>query len=364
MPDVIEVIGQGETKSSVRLENGMAVDLRLVKEREFPFALAYFTGSKEHNIRMRQRARDRGLSLNEYGLFPLDDDGAGSVGCESEEDLFEALGMRYVPPELREDAGEFEALETGGLPSLVVEDDLRGVLHNHSTWSDGADTIEDMARAARAMGYEYIGLSDHSQSAFYAHGLKPDDVLRQIEEIDEVNEKLSGIHVLKGIESDILPDGRLDYDEDILGRLDFVIASVHGHFGLSQARQTERCILAVQNPFTSVLGHPTGRLLLAREGFDVDLRAVIDAAAESGCAIELNANPQRLDLDWRELRYAARQGAPISIGPDAHRTDGLRDIRYGIAVARKGWLTAKNVLNHLDLAALQRHLAQQRQRRD
>ncbi|HKK73131.1 MAG TPA: DNA polymerase/3'-5' exonuclease PolX [Candidatus Krumholzibacteria bacterium] len=358
MDAVAEVIGSGDTKTSVRLDTGIQVDLRTVTPRQFPFALHYFTGSKEHNTRMRQRAKDRGLKLNEYGLFPTGSD--ASLELDSEDAIFEALDLHPIPPELREDMGEFDAAEQGDLPPLVEEADIRGVLHNHTTWSDGAHSVREMAEAARAMGYQYLGLSDHSQSAFYAHGLKPDAILRQHEEIDEVNASFDDFVVLKGIESDILPDGSLDYDDDVLERMDFVVASVHGHFGLKPEDQTKRCIRAVQNPFTSILGHPTGRLLLARDGFEMDLEAVIEAAVEVDCALELNANPHRLDLDWRELRHAAKLGARISIGPDAHRTEGLQDVRYGVAVARKGWLRAENVLNALPLDELRAWLRARR----
>lgn len=355
---VEEIIGSGDTKTSVRLDSGINVDLRTVTTTQFPFALHYFTGSKEHNTRMRQRAKDRGLKLNEYGLFPTDSE--ESVDCADEAAIFEALDLHFVPPELREDMGEFDAAESDDLPPLVAEDDIRGVLHNHSTWSDGAHSVREMAEAARAMGFQYLGLSDHSQSAFYAHGLKEDAILRQHEEIDEVNAAMDDFVVLKGIESDILADGSLDYDDDVLERMDFVVASVHGHFGMSREDQTKRCIRAVQNPYTSILGHPTGRLLLGRDGFDIDLRAVIEAAAEVDCALELNANPHRLDLDWRELRFATRQGARISIGPDAHRTEGLSDLRYGVAVARKGWVQAGDVLNALELDDLRSWLRDRR----
>lgn len=341
MDGVAEVIGSGETKTSVRLDNGLQVDLRTVTEAQFPFALHYFTGSKEHNTHVRQIAKDRGLKLNEYGLF----EGDTSVSCADEAEVFSALGLAWVEPEMREDRGEIEAAAAGELPELIRFEDLRGALHNHSTWSDGADSIRDMALAARALDLEYFGISDHSRTAVYAHGLSADDIARQHDEIDELNASLDGIVILKGIESDILPDGDLDYPEEVLATLDFVVASVHGQFGLPQAKQTERCIRAVQNPFASVLGHPTGRLLLGREGFDIDLRAVIDAAAEAGTAIEFNANPHRLDLDWRELRYATGQGCLVSIAADAHRVAGLSDLRFGVAVARKGWVTAPQVLN-------------------
>jgi len=357
--DVEDVIGSGDTKTSVRLASGIQVDLRVVPDAAFPFALHYFTGSKEHNTVLRQRAKDRSLRLNEYGLFPVGDDGdvgEESLPAQDEADIFEALGLKYLEPEMREDRGEIEAAEKGELPELIEVEDIRGALHNHSTWSDGANSIAEMAEAARALGWQYFGLSDHSQSAFYAHGLSPDDVLRQHEEIDELNAKWDDFVILKGIESDILPDGSLDYEEDILERFDFVVASVHGNFGLDRKKQTQRCVAAVQNPFARVLGHPTGRLLLAREGFDLDMEEVLGAAADSGCAVELNANPHRLDLDWRELRKAKKLGVTISIGPDAHRAEGLADIRFGVALARKGWLEPADVLNTAKLDALRRRL--------
>jgi len=376
MEEVEEVIARGETKSSVRLETGIQVDLRVVDADQFPFALAYFTGSKEHNIVMRERARARGYKLNEYGLF-VEGNAEGSTGakkkagarprgtvrieegrvvCRSEAEIFAALDLAEIPPELREDRGEFEAAEKGELPTLIGEEDLKGVLHNHSVYSDGAATIEAMAKAARDLGWEYLGISDHSRSAFYASGLSLDEIERQHEEIDELNERLDGITILKGIESDILADGSLDYEDEVLDRFDFVVASVHSRFGLDEVQQTQRCIRAVQNPFTTILGHPTGRLLLARDAFRVDMDAVLDAAADSGCVIELNSNPRRLDLDWRYLHRAATLGILVSIGPDAHRTETLADVRYGVAMARKGWLRASDVLNTRGLEAIRAYL--------
>ncbi len=276
--------------------------------------------------------------------------------CRSEAEIFAALDLAEIPPELREDRGEFEAAEKGELPTLIGEEDLKGVLHNHSVYSDGAATIEAMAKAARDLGWEYLGISDHSRSAFYASGLSLDEIERQHEEIDELNERLDGITILKGIESDILADGSLDYEDEVLDRFDFVVASVHSRFGLDEVQQTQRCIRAVQNPFTTILGHPTGRLLLARDAFRVDMDAVLDAAADSGCVIELNSNPRRLDLDWRYLHRAATLGILVSIGPDAHRTETLADVRYGVAMARKGWLRASDVLNTRGLEAIRAYL--------
>ncbi len=359
LEEVKSVVGTGPTKTSVLLQEGLQVDLRVVREEQFPFALVYFTGSKQHNVALRGRAKLKQLKLNEYGLFPADDSGP-SVPCASEAEVFQALDLAEIPPELREDRGEVAAAEKGRLPELLEESQLRGALHNHSRYSDGAATIEEMALGARELGWEYIGISDHSQSAFYAHGLSPDDLRRQHDEIDELNERLEDIHIFKGIESDILVDGSLDYDEDLLSRFDFVVASVHSRFGLDSKEQTKRCVHAVQNPFTTILGHPTGRLLLARDGFEVDMDIVLEAAAESHCAVELNANPRRLDLDWRLLRRAAVKGIQISIAPDAHRVEGMADLRFGVAMARKGWLGPGEVLNTRKLKDMRAYLAARR----
>jgi len=360
LPQVAEIIAKGETKSSVRLHSGITVDLRVVSEREYPYALHHFTGSAEHNTAMRSRARRMKLKMNEYGLFR----GEKLVRCGDEEEIFEALGLAYIPPELREDQGEIEAAERGELPVLVEESDIKGVIHVHSEYSDGTSSIEELAEACAAMGYSYLGICDHSRSAGYAGGLDEDEVLRQHEEIDALNEKfrsdprMKGFRVLKGIESDILPDGSLDYEERILERFDFVIASVHSKFNMTEAEMTRRIIEAMENPHLSILGHPTGRLLLAREGYPVDMRAVIEAAASLGVAIELNANPHRLDIDWRECRYAKELGVKISINPDAHHAGSISDIRFGVGTARKGWLEARDVVNALPadgfLAALRR----------
>jgi DNA polymerase (family 10) len=359
LEEVKSVVGTGPSKTSVLLQEGLQVDLRVVSEEQFPFALVYFTGSKEHNVALRGRAKSKQLKLNEYGLFPSDDSGP-SVSCASEAEIFQALDLVEIPPELREDRGEVVAAEKDRLPELLEEGQLRGALHNHSRYSDGAATIEEMALGALELGWEYIGISDHSQSAFYAHGLSPDDVRRQHEEIDELNERLDGIYIFKGIESDILVDGSLDYDEDLLSSFDFVVASVHSRFGLDSKEQTKRCVRAVQNPFTTILGHPTGRLLLARDGFEVDIDIVLEAAAENQCAVELNANPRRLDLDWRLLRRAAAKGIQISIAPDAHRVEGMADLRFGVAMARKGWLGRDEVLNARKLKEMRAYLAARR----
>lgn len=345
-PGVETVTGHGETKSSVVLASGMAVDLRVVSEAQFPYALAHFTGSKEHNVVMRQRAKDRKMKLNEYGLFAGEE---RLVPCEDEAALFAALGLPCIPPELREDRGEFEA---DTMPVLIQRQDLLGVMHCHSTYSDGRSSVEEMTSGARTRGYRYIGFADHSQSAVYAGGLTPDDVARQHDEMDRVMEKIEGIRILKGIESDILADGSLDYDEKTLKRFDYVIASVHSKLTMTEREATQRLLAAIRNPHTTMLGHPTGRLLLSREGYPLDLDAIFDACAEQRVAIEINANPHRLDLDWRHVRKASERGVKLCIGPDAHSVDGLDDVEYGLGIARKGWLTKDHLLNCMEAEEL------------
>jgi DNA polymerase (family 10) len=356
---VEEVTGRGPTKCSVRLAAGPSADLRVVAAEQFPFAVVYFTGSKEHNIRLRARAQERGLRLNEYALAR--EDGSGSIACDDEADVYAALDLAWVPPELREDRGELEAAETGSLPDLVERDDLRGVLHCHSSWSDGAATIAEMAEAARARGYGYLGLCDHSQAAAYAGGLDADRVREQHAEIDRVNADLDGaFRVLKGIEVDILPDGTLDFPDDVLASFDLVVASVHSRFGLSEEDQTARVLAALDNPYVDILGHPTGRLLLSRDPYALDLQRVVGAAAERGVAVEVNAHPQRLDLDWENLRYGLARGMKTAIDPDAHDVDGLDVVEYGVGIARKGGCTADDVLNAWPLERLLEHLAARR----
>jgi DNA polymerase (family 10) len=348
---VVEVTGRGETKCSVRLASGLSSDLRVVPEKSFPFALCYFTGSKAHNVALRGRAQKRGLKLNEYALV-RERDGA-EVACADEAAIYEALGLAWIPPELREDRGELEAAEAGTLPDLVEERDLRGILHCHSTWSDGKDSVERMAEAARERGMEYLGLTDHSRSAAYAGGLSVERVREQHAEIDALNAKeTNGFRVLKGIECDILADGALDYPDEVLASFDFVIASVHSRFNLPEKEQTERMVRAVRNPWVDILGHPTGRLLLERDAYPVDLFRVLDAAVEEGVAVEINAHPMRLDLDPPALRYGVPRGMKTSIDPDAHETAGLDDVRWGVGVARRGWCTADDVLNAWPLERL------------
>ena len=355
-PGVKEVTAHGETKSSVRFENGLQADLRVVPAEQFYFALHHFTGSKEHNVAMRHRALGRGLSMSEWGFKAVDAQ-AVAPGATSEEEVFRALGLPWIPPELREGNGEIDAAEAGQLPKLVEFADLRGVFHNHTTESDGDHTLDQMAAAAEAHGWEYLGISDHSKSSFQAGGLDEARLGKQLADIAALN--ASGkyrVRVLAGSEVDILKDGSLDFADDVLGRLDFVVASVHNLFTLDRESQTARLIKAIENEHVDMVGHLTGRLLNKREPYDVDIAKVIDAAAANDTIIELNANPWRLDLDWRWWRRAAEKGVLCSINPDAHHVDQLAFAAHGVRIARKGWLTPAQVLNTRPLPEVLRWL--------
>ena len=347
------VTANGETKVSVVLKSGINADLRIVTSAEYPYALHHFTGSKEHNTAMRGRAKDMGFKMNEYGLFR----GEKNIKCASEEELFAALKLQFIEPELRENMGEIQAAEKNELPKLVEEKDVRGIFHVHTNFSDGGETLENMARAAREMGLQYIGISDHSRSAYYAGGLQIEDIKKQHELIDKLNKKLKPFHIFKGIEADILPDGSLDYDEKTLARFDFVIAAVHSNFNMPAREMTARLKKALQNKYATMLAHPTGRLLLSREPYAVNLEEVIDTAAKFGKAVELNANAHRLDLDWRHCIYAKRKGVKIAINPDAHQIAGLRDVSFGVKIARKGWLSSEDCLNCMSLVRMKEYLA-------
>lgn len=353
LPGLERVLAHGETKSSVILQSGIQCDLRVVTAREFPYALQYFTGSQEHNTAIRGRAKKQGMKLSEYGLFK----GARLVPCQDETELFKRLGLAYIEPELREHMGEIAAAEDGRLPRLIERKDLRGVFHVHTRYSDGAATLEEMTKAAIAQGLEYVGFSDHSQSARYANGMSPETVLRQHREIIEVQRKFPNIRIFKGAEVDILNDGRLDYPDSVLQRLDFVIASVHSGFTMSEAAMTKRILKALAHPRVTFLGHPTGRLLLQREPYAVDMDAVLREAAKLNVVVEINANPMRLDLDWRMMQHAKELGVTFSINPDAHRTDGVADVMFGVGIARKGWLERSDVVNTQPAAAITRWLA-------
>jgi len=360
LPQVATVLAHGPTKASVRLADGVQCDLRGVDDAQYPFALHYFTGSKAHNIAIRKRALARGLTLNEYALTGLD----GPIPCKTEADVFGALGLAEIPPELREDQGEIDLAENGELPVLIEPDDLTGTFHCHTDWSDGSATLAEMAEAARSRGMAYLGIADHSRSAAYAGGLTIERVRAQWAEIDALNRTFGGkFHLFKGTECDILADGSLDYPDELLDGFEYVVASIHSHFSLPREEMTRRLVRAVSNPRVTMLGHPTGRLLLARDGYSVDLDAVIDAAARAGTLIEINANPHRLDLDAVHCRRAQQKGVTIVINPDAHSVGGLDDLEYGVSVARRGWLTKADVWNTGSLATMVRRLAASRGRK-
>lgn len=367
-PGVKEVTAKGETKASVRFESGLQADLRIVPDEQFVFALHHFTGSKDHNVQMRQRALARGLSLSEWGLVPAEGGGTvkekvgraaatGTATVGSEADLFAALGLRFIPPELREGIGEIEVAERADLPTLLEPSDLRGAFHNHTTASDGRNTLAEMVAAAQALGWEYLGIADHSKSSFVANGLSEERLLGQVKEIRALNEsKRFTTHVFAGVECDILPDGQLDYDDVTLSQLDYVVASVHNVFSQDEATMTKRIVRALEHPCTMMLGHLTGRLLLRREAYRVDVAKVIDAAVAHGVIIELNANPARLDMDWRHWRKAAERGLLCCINPDAHDTFGLAHVRAGVNAARKAGLGRGQVLNTRPLAEVKVYL--------
>lgn len=366
-PGVVSVSAKGPTKASVVLEGGIQADLRVVADSEFPTALAYFTGSKEHNIVMRQRAIARGLRLNEYGLFRSTEetrDPARLIPCKTEEEIFEQLGLDYIPPELREDQGEFSAAEAHTLPRLVEWTQLKGSLHNHSNWSDGRNTLEAVAAHAQELGCAYWAITDHSRASFQANGLDVARLHKQRSELDQLNRRFeeegSEFRLLAGSEVDVLKDG-LDFPDEVLAGLDVVVASLHVP-ARDEAENTRRLIRAAQNPHVHMLGHPSGRLLLERNAYPVDLHAVIDACAETGTWIELNASPYRLDLDWRLWIHARTKGVKCVINCDAHRLEHASYLRLGAGVARKGWLGPKDIINTLPLKELRTALGTKRQR--
>ncbi|MBE2203777.1 MAG: DNA polymerase/3'-5' exonuclease PolX [Chthoniobacterales bacterium] len=361
-PLVESVLAKGATKSSVILKSGIQCDLRVVSDGEYPFALAYFTGSKEHNVRIRSRALARGWSLNEYRFSEAEGRALKEPLPEihEENDIYRALDLEPVAPELREDRGEIEAAEAHALPKLIEWQNLRGAFHVHTNESDGRASLEDMAEAARELGLEYLGISDHSKSSFQAHGLDAARLAAQVKKI----RSLSGdsLHLFAGTECDILKDGSLDFSDDVLASLDYVVASIHSSFSLSEADMTQRIIRAISNPYVTMLGHLTGRLLLGRETYRVNIPAILDAAAETGTIIELNANPRRLDMDWRWWPLAREKGVRCAINPDAHTTEGLKDLIFGVGIARKGWLTKDDVINTRPLHQVLPLLAAKRDR--
>jgi DNA polymerase (family 10) len=364
-PAVAEVTAHGATKSSVRFEGGLQADLRVVPAEQFAFALHHFTGSKDHNVALRQRALARGYSLSEWGLAKKGEEGDLKPDIpdliNTEKGLFEFLGLAEIPPELREGLGEIEAAEAQKLPNLITSADIRGVFHNHTIASDGRGTIEEMAAAAEALGWDYLGLADHSKASYQANGLDDARVLRMIESIRAFNESgASAVHVFSGIECDILPDGSLDLEESTLDALDYAVMSVHSSFSQSEEEMTARVIRAIEHPATTMLGHPTGRILLRREPYKIDLSKVIDAAIANRVIIEINASPRRLDMDWRLWRRAAERGLMCSINPDAHSMEGLSFFDAGVNIARKGWLEKEQVLNSRDCAGVLRWFSQRK----
>lgn len=350
--EVAEVLSQGPTRASVVLKNGLQADLRVVEAQAYGAALCYFTGARAHNIALRRLAQERGLKLNEYGVFR----GRERIAGDTEASVYGALDLAWIPPELREDRGEIAAARSGRLPRLVQLTDLRGDLHAHTKATDGHHSLEEMARAARSLGLSYLAITEHSRRLTVAHGLDPARLAAQCDEIDRLNETLEGIILLKGIEVDILDDGGLDLPDSALARLDLVVGAVHSRFDLSRARQTERILRAMDHPHFTLLAHPTGRVLDHRAPYDVDMARLIRHARQRGCFLELNAHPQRLDLMDTHCLMAKEEGVLVAINSDAHGTDDLANLRYGIGQARRGWLEAGDILNARPLAELKRLL--------
>jgi len=354
--EVKKVLARGETRASVVLASGLQVDLRVVPRESAGAALHYFTGSKAHNIALRRMAQAKKLKVNEYGVFR----GERRIAGETEESVYEVFGLPWIPPELREDQGEIEAARQRALPTLVSLEDLKGDLHAHTKATDGRNSLEDMAKAAQARGFAYLAITEHSRRVTVAHGLDPQRLARQVAAIEELNARLKGVTLLKGIEVDILEDGSLDLPESALAPLDLVVGAVHSSFKLSRARQTERILAAMDTPFLSILAHPSGRLIDAREPYDVDMLAIVRKAKACGIALELNAHPERLDLTDVHCHMAKDEGVPVCINSDAHSVDDFDNLRYGIGQARRGWLEKKDVLNTRSLAALRKFLARRR----
>jgi DNA polymerase (family X) len=354
--NVAEVLAHGSTRTTVVLRSGIQFDVRAIPEESYGAALLYFTGSKAHNIALRAIAVHRGWKLNEYGLFS----GKRRIAGATEQEIYQKLGLAYIPPEMREDRGEVALAKANDLPLLVTRQDIRGDLHVHSDWTDGTASIEAMAKAAQEEGHQYIALTDHSRRVAMAHGLDPARLAKQGREIDRINAHLRGLTVLKGIELDILKDGSLDLPDASLAMLDIVVAAVHSYFDLSREAQTERVIRAMHNPYVSIIAHPTGRLIGEREPYEIDMERVIAVARSLGCALEINAQPERLDLNDLHIHAAKQAGVKLAISTDAHAIDSFRYIRFGIDQARRGWLTADDVINTRSLAALRKLLRREK----
>ncbi|MEO1845197.1 MAG: DNA polymerase/3'-5' exonuclease PolX [Akkermansiaceae bacterium] len=353
-----EVLAQGGTKASIRLESGLQCDLRAISNAEWPFALMYFTGSKDHNVELRSRALKQDLTLNEYHLAPVEGSGRENFTptITEESEIYAELGLQYIEPPLRENRGEFQAAEEGDLPRLVEQDNLRGTFHNHTTASDGRSTLAEMAAAAEELGLAYLGISDHSKSSFQANGLDEERLIAQVQTIRALDETLDGIDLYAGSEVDILRDGSLDFSDDILAQLDYVVASVHASFSLPEKDMTARLIKAMENPHVTMLGHMTGRLLLRREPYAVNHEKIIDCAAETNTVIELNCSSKRMDMDWSWWRRARDRGVKCSINPDAHHVDALQSLHFGVRVARKGWLRREDIVNCLSAKKVRKWL--------
>ena len=363
LPGIQKVLAHGDTKASVILDNGLQCDLRAVANAQFPFALQYFSGSKEHNVALRQLALRKGWSLNEYDFTQVRDDAAPLPEVHEEQDIYHALGLQFIEPELRENLGEIEAAQENSLPRLVEWSNLRGTFHNHTTESDGKNTLEEMAAAAQELGLQYLGIADHSKSSFQARGLHEDRLLQQLAQIRELNARNENFRLFAGSEVDILKDGSLDFSDDLLAQLDYCVASVHNVFTLSEDEMTKRIIRAMENEHVTMLGHLTGRLLLKRESYAVNHSKIIDCAAETRTVIELNCNPMRLDMDWRWWHRARDKGVLCSINPDAHATTQLQFLHFGARLARKGWLRREDVINTFSLDKITAWLKQPKGKR-
>ena len=351
--EIDQIISKGTTRSTVVLRSELQVDLRVVPEVSYGAALHYFTGSKPHNIQVRRRGVERGLKINEYGVFK----GEERIAGRTEEEVYDTVGLPYILPELRESRGEIEAAESGELPTLIQLADLRGDLHAHTNESDGKSTLKEMALAAKELGHDYLAVTDHSKNARIAGGLDERRLRKQMEEIDRLNEEVDGIQILKASEVDILDDGRLDHPDEVLEDLDLVVCSIHSGFNLSESKQTERVLRAMESRYFHILAHPTGRLIGKRKPYPIDLEKILEAAKERGCYLEINSTPARLDLDDVHCRMAKDMGVKIAISTDAHSTSGLSNLRYGVDQARRGWLEPDDVLNTRSWSALSKLLA-------
>jgi len=345
----LQTISQGNTKSAIVLDSGITAELRLVNDQEYPFLLQHATGNKEHNTQLRRLAKEHHLKMNEYGLFKEDE----FIPCKDEEEIYSKLGLQIIPPERREGIGEIEIAKEKGLEPAYDGHPFYGIFHVHTTYSDGANSLKEIAEACQSMGLEYVGISDHSKAAFYANGLSEERIKEQYAEIDQLNATYKDFKIFKGIEADILQDGSLDYEDDILATFDFVVASVHSNFNLSEEAMTERICRALKNQYVTMLGHPTGRLLLAREPYNLNMEKVIEVAGKENKIIEINANPFRLDLDWRWGKLARSKGIKTAINPDAHSIEGLNDYRYGIGIAQKGGFQKEEILNTYTIAEVE-----------